>query len=118
MSQHEDPILLARAREMRANSTKEERRLWYDFLTKLPVKFYRQKIIKPYIVDFCCPSKKLVVELDGAQHYEENAVIYDERRNDFLASLGYTVLRYSNYDFSRNFNGVCEDIYNHLNLPV
>ena len=118
MSRHEDPVLLARAREMRSNSTKEERRLWYEFLNKLPVKFYRQKIIEPYIVDFCCPSKKIIVELDGSQHYEEDTVFYDKNRDKFLSSLGYTVLRYSNYDFARNFNGICADIWNHLNLPV
>ena len=50
--------------------TKEERHLWYDFLRTLPVNFYRQKVLGSYIVDFYCASAKLVIELDGSQHFE------------------------------------------------
>ena len=58
------------ARELRKNMTKEERRLWYDFLRNYPIKFTRQKVLGRYIADFYCAKAKLVVELDGSQHYE------------------------------------------------
>lgn len=90
--------------------TKEERHLWYDFLRQLPVTFNRQKVIGPYIADFYCGSAKLVIELDGSQHYEENGIASDAERDNYLASLGLRVLRYSNADVNHNFNGVCEDI--------
>ncbi|MBR5490966.1 MAG: DUF559 domain-containing protein, partial [Oscillospiraceae bacterium] len=54
---------------LRKNMTKEERHLWYDFLKSFPLQFKRQKPIGPYIVDFYCPKARLVVELDGSQHY-------------------------------------------------
>ena len=94
--------------------TGEERHLWYDFLNRLPVRFNRQKVIGPYIVDFYCASAKLVVELDGSQHYEEAGIAADERRDTFLAEQGLRVLRYTNVDVHRNFNGVCEDILKYL----
>ena len=94
--------------------TKEERHLWYDFLVQLPCQFHRQFVIGNYIVDFYCPTAKLIVELDGAQHYEEEAAAYDRERDEYLQNLGYTVLRYTNIEFHRNFRGVCEDILNHL----
>ena len=94
--------------------TKEERRLWYDFLKSLPVSVKRQKIIGSYIADFYIPSDKLVIELDGSQHYSDEGKDYDAERDAFMASLGVTVLRYSNADISENFTGVCEDILAHI----
>ena len=63
--------IVANAKELRKNMTKEERHLWYDYLRNYPVRVLRQKIIGDYIVDFCCTSAKLVIELDGSQHYDE-----------------------------------------------
>ena len=94
--------------------TKEEKRLWYDFLKKLPVTFNRQKVIGRYIVDFYCASTKTVIELDGSQHYEKEGKIADMERDAYLKSLGITVLRYSNYDVCKNFETVCADILQHI----
>ena len=97
--------------------TKEERRLWYDFLKQLPVTVNRQKVIGHYIVDFYCASAKLVIELDGSQHYESEGTVADRERDLALSSLGITVVRYSNDDVNRNFDGVCTDLLRRLDLP-
>ena len=73
--------------------TKEERHLWYDFLKELPVNFNRQKVIGNYIVDFYCAKAKIVIELDGSQHYFDEGREKDLKRDRFLSSLGLTVLR-------------------------
>lgn len=110
MNRTHNPNLKPFAQKLRRDMTKEERHLWYDFLRQLPVTFNRQKVIGPYIADFYCGSAKLVIELDGSQHYEENGIASDAERDNYLASLGLRVLRYSNADVNHNFNGVCEDI--------
>ncbi len=102
--------LSGNARRLRRNMTKEERRLWYDFLKSLPVTINRQKVIGHYIADFYCFSAKLVIELDGSQHFESRGLESDTARDAYLRSLGLEVLRYSNADISGNFRGVCEDI--------
>ena len=102
--------LLSNARSLRKEMTKEERHLWYDFLKTLPVTVHRQKVIGNYIVDFYCASAKLVIELDGSQHYEAAGQMKDSVRDAFLSDLGLTVVRYSNLDISQNFEGVCQDI--------
>ena len=106
--------LLRHSREMRRAMTKQECRLWFDFLRSLPQTVRRQKVFGSYIVDFYIASKKLVIELDGSQHFEDIGKNYDERRDAYLKSLGLTVLRYANSDVDRNFRGVCEDILRHL----
>ena len=75
----------------------------------------RQKVIGEYVVDFYCAQAKLVIELDGSQHFNENGESQDRVRDEFLYSLGLTVLRYSNMEVHHNFRGVCEDIWNHIN---
>ena len=102
------------ARELRRNMTKEERHLWYDFLKSLPQTFHRQKPIGSYIVDFCCLEAKLIIELDGSQHYEETGSEYDRRRDHWLNEQGYRVIRYSNADINDRFSAVCEDILNRI----
>ena len=104
------------AQNLRKNMTRHERKLWYEFLAGLSVKFNRQAVIENYIVDFYCPSKSLVVELDGSQHYEEEGQKSDIERDKRLCELGYKVLRYSNIDIDRRFDAVCKDIYFHLGL--
>ena len=106
------------AQKLRREMTKEERRLWYDFLKQLPVTIHRQKVIGHYIVDFYCASARLVIELDGSQHYEDDGVISNRERDFALNQLGLTVVRYSNKDVNQNFSGVCSDILNRLNLTV
>ena len=103
------------AKELRKNMTKEERHLWYDFLKTLPITVNRQKVIGNYIVDFYIATAKLVIEVDGSQHYEEKGVENDAKRDVFLNGLGIKVLRYSNLDVNQRFEGVCEDILNHIN---
>jgi len=97
--------------------TKEERRLWYDFLKQLPLTVNRQKVIGHYIVDFYCASAKLAIELDGSQHYENEGTTSDQERDYALNQLGITVVRYSNSDIDRNFDGVCADLLRRLQLP-
>ena len=106
------------SQELRKNMTKEERHLWYDFLKSLPITVKRQKIIGDYIVDFYCETNavKLVIELDGSQHYEEENARRDKERDGFLQSLGITVLRYGNREVNERFEFVCADIYKHLQI--
>ena len=108
--------LTGNAKTLRKNMTKEERHLWYDFLKALPVTVNRQKVIGNYIVDFYIATAKLVIELDGSQHYEEKGVCNDANRDAFLNSLGFKVLRYSNIDVNQRFESVCQDILNHINI--
>ena len=102
------------AQKLRNEMTKEERHLWYDFLKSLPVTIHKQKVIGPYIADFYCASAKLVIELDGSQHFMDNGMEKDKERDRYFKSLGLTILRYSNLDINTNFNGVCEDILKHI----
>ena len=102
--------LVSNARNLRKNKTKEDRHLWYDFLRFYPVKFLRQKILGKYIVDFYCAEAKLIVELDGSQHYEDKGMKYDTERTIYLEQYGVRVLRIPNNEVSRNFSGLCEYI--------
>jgi very-short-patch-repair endonuclease len=90
--------------------TKEERHLWYDFLRTYEVRFLRQKILGKYIADFYCTSAKIVVELDGSQHYEPMGMERDTERTQYLAQYGIAVIRIPNNEVTRNFRGVCEYI--------
>ena len=110
MNKTNNPKLKPLAQELRKNMTKEERHLWYDFLKKLPITFNRQKVIGSYIVDFYSAEAQLVIELDGAQHYEEESREKDIIRDAYLNSLGILVLRYTNIEFHKNFDGICKDI--------
>ena len=107
--------LMPNAKSLRKNMTKEERHLWYDFLKKLPITVHRQKVLGNYIVDFYVASKKLVIELDGSQHYEDAHKAKDEKRDQYLESLGLQVVRYTNLDVNAYFEAVCEDIYRRIN---
>ena len=101
---------LETARQLRREMTPQERKLWYLFLRTYPVKIYKQRVIGRFIVDFYCASAKLVIEVDGSQHYEPQGMAYDDERTAFLSSLGLEVLRFSNRDVDRDFHGVCEQI--------
>ena len=114
MNTFRNPQLKAFSQALRKNMTKEERRLWYAFLKTLPIPVHRQKAIGNYIVDFYCARAKVVIELDGSQHFESNGKLHDTARDVFLQNQGITVLRYSNLDVNRCFRRVCEDIYRHL----
>ena len=94
--------------------TKEEKRLWYDFLKKLPQTVHRQKVIGKYVVDFYCARTKVVIELDGSQHYTNQGTQSDYERDLYLKKMGITVLRYSNLEIRQNFEGVCSEILRHI----
>ena len=102
--------LTPRARELRKKATKQENHLWYDFLCRYPVRFQRQKTIDHFIADFYCNAAKLVIEIDGAQHYDEQGLARDKERTAILSEYGVEVLRFSNLDIDHNFEGVCKVI--------
>ena len=105
-----NPKLTPLAKRLRNEPTKEERRLWYDYLRTYDVRFLRQKVIGHYIVDFYCAKAHLVIELDGSQHYDEEAMKQDSERTAFLEQYGLHVVRIPNNAVSQNFRGVCEYI--------
>ena len=102
------------AQKLRKNLTEEERHLWYDFLKDFPITVNRQKVIGPYIMDFYCASEKLVIELDGSQHFEEKGETADLKRDKYLNNLGIVVKRYTNNEVNEDFEAVCSDIYQFL----
>ena len=102
------------AQKLRREMTPEEKRLWYQFLNQLPCRAKRQQIIRTFIVDFYIPSAGIVIEIDGSQHYEQDAQIRDQERDAALERLGLLVLRYSNSDINLRFRDVCEDILQHM----
>lgn len=95
------------AKQLRREMTKEERHLWYDFLRTYPVRFSRQKVLGRCIVDFYSAKAKLVIELDGSQHYGAEQVAKDAERTAFLNGYGLQVIRIPNHEVSENFEGVC-----------
>ena len=114
MDRKQNKNLVPFAKELRKNMTKEERHLWYDFLKTYPIKFTRQKVLGKYIADFYCAKANIVVELDGSQHYEDVGVLYDEKRTAYIEEYGIKVIRLSNLDVLRNFDGVCLHIDNEV----
>ena len=98
------------AKQLRKEMTKEERHLWYDFLRSYPVRFSRQKVLGKYIADFYSAEAKLVIELDGSQHYDAGNLEKDAERTAFLEGYGLKIIRIPNNEISRNFRGVCEYI--------
>ena len=88
--------------------TKEERHLWYDFLRDYPVRILRQKVIDTYIADFYCHAARLVIELDGSQHYDPQGILKDSIRTGKMESRGLLVIRIPNNAVRQNFRGMCE----------
>lgn len=118
MTRIHNPKLKTCAQKLRKNMTKEERSLWYDFLKNQTAGFARQKVFGNYIVDFYCAEYKLVIELDGSQHYDTEGEKSDALRDTYLRSLGLTVLRFTNLEIARNFDGVCKTIATHIGIDV
>lgn len=108
-----DKRLKQSARKLRADMTDAERLLWSRLRGKqlLGVQFYRQKPVGPYIVDFHAPVAKLVVEVDGSQHFEEVAQLKDRKRDMYLESLGQQVLRFDNLQVLKETEAVLETIF-------
>ena len=105
--EHKNIIL---AKNLRKNMTPWERKLWYCFLSKYPVRFQRQKTIGNYIVDFYCASAKLAVELDGGGHFYEEAIQKDKERTNAINQSGVEIVRFCNADIDKNFYEVCSVI--------
>ena len=99
------------AQKLRKNMTKEEARLWYQYLCRTEHRFRRQVVIGNYIVDFYCHAAKLVVELDGSQHCTPEEKEYDRKRTAYLEHQGLKVIRFSNLDVMRRFRDVCGTIH-------
>ena len=102
--------LTQRAQALRRAMTREEKRLWYEYLHNYPHRFRRQVTCGRYILDFYCAAAKLAIELDGSQHYEHSGQAYDARRDAYLERQGILVLRFSNADVNYQLRGVCEAI--------
>ena len=94
--------------------TPEEKQLWYGYLRYLPVTVNRQKVIGHYIADFYIAEAKIVIELDGSQHFGVEHSEKDRIRDAYMESLGILVLRYINEYVNRYFSDLCDDIHNHL----
>ena len=110
--------LLNVARILRRNLTRPEKHLWYDFLRDYPVKIYKQRIIDNFIADFYCHSARLIIELDGSQHYTNHGKANDKARTEILERYGIRVLRFSNKDIDEKFDGVCQMIDKVINERI
>ena len=98
------------AKSLRKNATREENHLWYDFLSKYEIRFQRQKAIDNFIADFYCHKARLIIEIDGSQRYTEKGAEKDAFRTEILEDYGLSVIRFTNTQINKNFNGVCEYI--------
>ena len=98
------------AKNLRKIATTQENRLWYDFLSKYEVRFQRQKAIDNFIADFYCHKAKLIIEIDGLQHFTEKGIRNDEFRTEVLEGYDLKVIRFTNNQIDTNFRGVCEYI--------
>lgn len=112
-----DPTLKERARQMRANPTPAEHKLWLTLRANCfeNQQFTRQTVITPYMVDFASKAAKLIIEVDGDTHSAKDR--YDARRTEFLESLGYRVIRFGNPDVTGNIEGVLSVIAQALRVP-
>ena len=108
--------LIPLSQELRKNMTPAEKHLWYDFLKNHPKQFLRQKVLGKYIADFYCAEAKLVIEVDGKQHYTEEGLENDAQRTEFLKHYGITVIRFKNYQVRDKFKWVCRRIDEALEL--
>ncbi len=108
--------LKQRSRQLRENMTDAERHLWAKIRMKQlkGYQFYRQKPIGDYIVDFFCPRAKLVIEVDGSQHFSDEMTEYDRIRDEHMSSLGLRVLRFTNTEALTNIEGIIESILENM----
>ncbi|MFG1425588.1 endonuclease domain-containing protein [Roseixanthobacter glucoisosaccharinicivorans] len=105
-------VLRTRARDLRVNSTDAEQRLWFELRAHRlnGLRFRRQHPLAGYVADFACLSARLIVEVDGGQHYQDAGRTRDARRDGVFIAKGYRVLRFSNLDVLKNLPGVLESI--------
>jgi very-short-patch-repair endonuclease len=107
-----DAALVPRAKELRKNMTTAEKKLWYGYLKTFKFKVLRQRPIDHFIVDFYCPTLKLVIEIDGDSHFTDEGKDYDQERTQRLEGHGLKVLRFTNHQVLQDFKNVCEAIQN------
>lgn len=109
------PKMMRRAGELRKNQTEAEAKLWSRLRAHRVngVQFRRQHAIGNYIVDFCSPRRKLIIEVDGSQHLEQNE--YDSERTRYMESKGYRVLRFWNNEVLNDIDTVMNVIWNEIN---
>lgn len=109
-----------RARELRRKMTDAEQRLWSALRAGRlrGLRFRRQQPIGHYIADFFCAKTRLVIEVDGGQHSDEDALWYDYHRTKWLESKGYRVVRFANYDVLKHTSAVVERIWEEISPPV
>ena len=98
------------AKILRKNATPEENRLWYDFLSKYKIRFQRQKAIDNFIADFYCHKAKLIIEIDGSQHFSKEGKENDSFRTEILEGYDLKIIRFTNFQIKTNFEGVCKYI--------
>ena len=112
-----NPDLIPRAKALRKSMTVTERKLWFQCLRLLKVRVRPQRVIGNFIVDFYCPSRKLVIEVDGESHIGEFAETYDEERTSVFEGYGLKVVRFTNREVLREFEGVCRRVSRLLARP-
>ena len=110
MSLKYDGKLIPFAKRLRKEATKQENHLWYDFLSTYKVRFQRQKVIDGYIADFYCHKVRLIIEIDGSQHFETDGQKKDAYRTQVLEGYNLKVVRFTNREIENDFRGVCEFI--------
>jgi very-short-patch-repair endonuclease len=108
--------LIEKARKMRKNPTPAEKKLWQNYLKKLPIRILRQRPIDRFIVDFYCAAYKIAIEVDGQQHYTKEGLTYDAERSAILSGYGIKIIRFTNKEVINNFDVVCQQIDNIFNL--
>ena len=108
MERKYNKTIISTAKMLRKNMTKEEKRLWYDYLRRHPARFTRQKVLGKYIADFYSARAQLVIELDGSGHATEAGLKHDAIRTAFLEEMGLSVIRIPNGLIWRDFRGVCD----------
>jgi very-short-patch-repair endonuclease len=111
--------LVARAKKLRKNMTIAEKKLWYSYLKSFKFKVLRQRPIDHFIVDFYCPTLKLVIEIDGDSHFTDEGKDYDQERTQILEGYGLKVIRFTNQQVLQEFKTVCDAIRDLIppNLP-
>ncbi|MFQ4141079.1 endonuclease domain-containing protein [Chlorogloeopsis sp. ULAP02] len=105
-----NPKLVERAKELRKNMTPAEQKLWYGYLRNFQFRVLRQRPINHFIVDFYCPTLKLVIEIDGNSHFTDEAQAYDIERTNILEGYGLKIIRFTNTQVLNQFDSVCEQI--------
>ncbi|HOK80203.1 MAG TPA: endonuclease domain-containing protein [bacterium] len=116
MKIHYDKKLKKFSRTLRQKMTDVERLFWSKIRMRQlnGYQFYRQRPIGEYVVDFYCPRAKLIIEIDGGQHYEDDGRRKDEMRDKFLSGIGLKILRFSDRDVIENIEGVVEHVLENL----